>query len=103
MTPRICTSPMPGCALGHLSGCSARATDLLFDQIDVGRRQETADDVSAAENRPGYGSLDGGHLGGDAGMDIGGERLCVREREGSFGIFSDETAPPIGRDEAEAV
>src|ERR1700759_3008758 len=78
MTPSICTSPMPGCALGHFSGCAARATArLLLEDVDVGRWQEAADDMAAAQYHAGDAAPHGGHRTGNAAMDVGGELLRV--------------------------
>src|ERR1700743_1070985 len=105
MTPRICTSPMPGCALGHLSGCSARATArLLFEDVDVGRRQEAADDVPAAPDHAGDAALHGGHRIGNAAMDAGGERLRLADAQLlDQWIVDHEAEPVVWGDESDAI
>ena len=94
---------MPGCALGHFNGCSARATGLQFEQVDVGRRRKADGEVAVTEHHAGPAAFDGSDRSGDAAMDLGRELLRLREAElVDLRIVNHKAAPP-GRDEADAV
>src|SRR5260221_12640768 len=95
---------MPGCALGHFNGCSTRAMDLLFEQVDFGRRRKADGEVAVTADHAGLAAFDGSNRTADAEMDLGCELLCFAEAElVDLRIVNHKAAPPVWRDKADAV